>query len=134
MTLNEMLLTIGLIAFIVYAVVNILYLIDLKKTSSAVRQFITNTEQNLNPALIELRATLEDFRKMTGDVSAVTEKARSAVDAVVSFEKGIEQLYGYYRENFSQTAQANIAGLKAGVKAGFTNLIKNLKEKKEGSA
>ncbi len=134
MTLNEMLLTVGLISFIVYAVVNILYLIDLKKTSTSVRHFIAKTEQNLHPALFELRATLADFRKVAGDVSAVTEKTRSAVDLIASLEKNIEHLYVSYRENFGQSAQANMAGIKAGVKAGFASLIKNLKDKKEGSA
>jgi hypothetical protein len=128
MTLNNILVTIGLIALVIYAIFNILYLIDLRKTSVAMRQFIAKTDENLNPALTELRYTLAEIRKLTGDISITIEKLRTAASAIISVEKIIEHLYGYYREGFSQSAQ----GLRAGFKAGVISLVKNLKRKKDG--
>jgi uncharacterized protein YoxC len=131
--MNQILLTIGLITFIVFAIFNIIYLIDLRKTSVALRRFITKTDENINPALEELRRTLADIRKITGEVSAVAEKLRVAVGAVVTVEKGIQSLYAYYKSGVGQAASANISGIKAGVKAGVINLLKNLRHK-EGSS
>lgn len=129
--MNQILLVIAVVTFIVYVVFNIIYLIDLKKTSVALRNFIIRTEENLNPALNELSRTLEDIRKVTYDVSSVVERLRVAVGAIVTVEKGIRGLYEYYREGLAPTAQANIAGLKAGVKAGVVNLFKNLKKQQK---
>lgn len=126
MTLNSFLVTIGLITFIVYAVFNILYLIDLRKTSTAMRQFLAKTDANLDPALLELRSALADIRKLANDISEVIEKIRTAATTIVAVEKTIEHLYGYYREGFSQSAH----GVKAGLKAGVVTLVKNLKRKK----
>ncbi len=134
MNINELLLAVGVIIFIIYAVFNIIYLIDLRKTSFAMRQFIAKTETNLDPALSELRRTLGDIRKVTDDVSTLIERLRAAVGTVAAVEKSIRTIYSYYKEGFGQAAQANVAGLKAGVKAGIVNLVKNLKDKKkEGS-
>lgn len=132
MTLIEILLTLGIITFIVYAIFNVIYLIDVRKTSSALRQFIIKTEENLNPALAELTRTLEDIKKVTGDISVLVEKLRAAIGVILSVEKGIESLYGYYRHGLGQAAQSNISGLKAGLRAGVLSLLKNLKTKKEG--
>lgn len=134
MTTNEILIAIGVITFIIYTVFNIIYLNDMRKTSFALRQFITKTEANLHPALAELRQTLADIRKVTDDVAAVMERLRTAAGAIITVEKSIQSLYWYYREGLGHAAQANIAGLKAGVKAGVINLLKNLKYKKEGSS
>lgn len=131
--MNQILLTIGLITFIVFAIFNIIYLIDLRKTSVALRRFIMKTDENINPALEELRRTLADIRKITGEVSAVAEKLRVAVGAIITVEKSIQSLYAYYKSGIAQAASSNISGLKAGVKAGVFNLIKNLRHK-EGSS
>ncbi len=131
MSLNQILATIALVIFIIYAVFNIIYLIDLRKTSLALRQFVAKTEENLNPALIELRLALEDIRKITSDAAVLTQKLRTAAGTIVTVEKSIQTLYGFYRDSFGQSANANISAVKAGVKAGVVNLLKNLKAKKE---
>lgn len=134
MTTTEILLTIGVVTFIIYAIFNIIYLLDLRKTSFALRHFIIKTEENLNPALAELTRTLEEMRKVTGDAAAFVERARAALGMLVSAEKAIQGLYGRYREGFGNAAQANIEGLKAGVKTGLINLFRNLKMRKEGTS
>ncbi len=134
MTFYQILATIAVIIFLVYTVFNIVYLVDLRRTSVALRQFILRTEENLNPALAELRLTLQDIRKVTKDLSALSERLRAAAGTIITIEKTIQGLYAYYREGFAETANTNIAALKAGVKAGVANFIKSMKSKKEGSA
>jgi hypothetical protein len=134
MDLYRILTIIAVITFVVYAAFNIIYLIDLRKTSIALRRFINRTDENLIPALDELRLTLQDLRKVTSDVSSLTERMRSAAGALVTVERTIGHLYSYYREGLGQSAQVNMAAIKAGIRVGVTNLFKNLKSKKEGSA
>lgn len=134
MTTNEILVTIGVVTLIVYTVFNIIYLNDLRKTSLALRRFIAKTEEELHPALLELRRTLEDIRKVSDDISSVAAGLQKAINTIISVERGIKSLYGYYREGLGQTAQSSVAGLRAGVKAGVISLIKNLKDKKEASS
>ena len=134
MDLYRILALIAVITLVIYVVFNIVYLIDLRRTSIALRRFITRTDENLTPALVELRLTLQDLRKVATDVSAVTERVRSAAGALVTVEKTIENLYSYYREGLGLSTQANVSALKAGLKAGVGNLLRNLKTKKEGSA
>ena len=134
MTMTEILLTIGVVTFIIYAMFNIIYLMDLRKTSLALRRLITKTEEDVHPALTELRRILEDIRKVTEDVTTFTQRLRVATGTIAAIEKGIQNLYGYYNEGLGGAARANIAGLKAGVKAGVVTLFENLKERKEGSS
>lgn len=132
--MNAVLLNIGIVIFIVYAVFNIVYLIDMRKTSIAMRQLIAKTGENLSPALEELTHAVADIRKMTEDASQLLEGFRAAVGAIITVEKGVQNVYHYYRTNFRQSAQSNVSGIKAGVRAGVVNFLSSLKNKKEGSS
>ncbi len=134
MDLYRILALIAVITFVVYAVFNIVYLIDLRRTSIALRRFIVRTDENLTPALVELRLTLQDLRKVTADVSSLTERMRSASGALLTVERTVENIYRYYREGLGQSAQANVSALKAGFRAGVASLIRTLGASKEGSA
>jgi uncharacterized protein YoxC len=131
--MNEALLTIGVVAFIIYAAFNISYIIEIRRTSVALRQLIMKTEENLHPALSSVRGILEDIRKTTYNVVVLTESVREVTETVQGVEKEVKDLYEYYREGMGEAARANIAGLKAGVKAGVVTLLKDLNERKEGS-
>ncbi len=132
--MNETLLNIGITAFIIYAAVNIFYIIDLKRTSVAVREFIKNTAENLNPAAAELRGTIENIRKMTDEIGILTRNVRLVVDTTAAVEKGVKKLWEYYKDDVGAVVGANIAGLKAGVKTGVVTLVRKLKDGKGGSS
>jgi hypothetical protein len=131
--MNKTLLTIGLVVFIIYAMFNIAYLIEMRRTSIALRQLVRRTEENLHPALTALRGILEDIGKTTYTISALTESIREAAETVATLEKNLSDLYEYYKKNLGEAARANMAGLKAGVKAGVVTLLKDLNDRKEGS-
>ncbi len=85
----EIILSVGVIAFIVYTAYFISYVVSLKRASAAVNDFVKHTED----AMLELKGTLENIRKITGDVGAVTEEVRQLSNTVAGLEKGIRDLY-----------------------------------------
>jgi len=126
----QAILFIGVVAFIVYAAFGISYFMDLRHTSNALREFLMNTEGNLNATLKELKGTLENMNKITTDVSRITQDVRDITDTVVSVEKGIQNFYGKVKNELAAAAEANVAGLKAGIATGVVTLVRNLKERR----
>lgn len=132
MSVIEILLAIGVLTFIIYTSFNIYYLIELRRTSLAMRQLIARTDENFHPTLAALRRIFEDIGTITDNAAALSKSLRDAAIAIGAAEKMIRTLYQSYEENFVEVARANVAGLKAGVKTGVVTLLKNLKDKKEG--
>ncbi len=132
--MNERLLDIGVVVFIIYAVINVSHIIEMRRTSIALRRFIEKTEENLHPALSAGRSVLEDIGRATHNIVELTERIREVAATLTSVEKSIRGLYEHYKEGFGEATYANIAGLKAGVKAGVATLFKDLNDRKEGSS
>jgi hypothetical protein len=132
--MNETLMSAGIVVFIVYAAFNIVNIIEMRRTSIALRQLITRTEENLHPALTAVRGILEDIGKATYNIAVLTRSLREVAETVARVEKTINGLYEYYKEGLGEAARANVAGLKAGVKAGVVTLLKDLNDRKEGSS
>lgn len=126
----EIILGIGVAAFIVYAGFNISSTLSIRRASDSMRNFLTNTEVNLNAALVELASALENIKKITGNINAVTEDVRQITNTVASLEKGVHDLYAYLKADLASAAGANIAGLKAGIKTGVVTLAKNLQQER----
>jgi len=133
MTMIEIILSIGVISFIVFAAFSISYLTGMKRAGAAVEDFIKRTEGNINETLAELKRTLENVRKITGDAVAITEEVRQISNTIASLDRGIREVYGFIKGGLGSTAGANIAGLKAGIKTGVVTLVKNMQDRKEGS-
>ncbi len=132
--MNEALLSIGIVVFVIYAAFNIANSIEMRRTSIALRQLIRRSEENLHPALSALRGILEDIGKATYNIAMLTKSLREVAETVARVENTVNGLYEYYKEGVGEAARANIAGLKAGVKAGMTTLLKDLNDRKEGSS
>ena len=131
--MNEIILGIGVATFIVYTVFNISFILSMRRTSDSVTAFFRNIEGNLNAALSELKGTLENMKKITGDVGAVTEEVKQISDSVAGLERSIRGLYDQMKEGLGSAAGANIAGFKAGITTGFETLVKSMQEgRREG--
>jgi uncharacterized protein YoxC len=126
----EIILGIGIAAFVIYAVFSIFYLMSMKKTSDSVSAFLKNTESEVNATLVELRGTLENFRKISGDIGAVTSDVKQISYTAASVERSIRRVYDYTKEGLGSAAGANIAGLKAGMTTGVATLVKSMKERR----
>ncbi len=126
--MTEIFLGIGVATFVVYAAFNVVYLMSMKKTNESVSAFLKNTENNVNAALVELRGTLENLRKVSGDIGAVTEDVKQISDSVASVERSIRGLYDDAKEGLGSAAGASIAGLKAGITTGVATLVKSMQD------
>ena len=133
MSTAEIILAIGVTAFIIYAAFNIFYVMELRRTSFAVRQLAEKAGENIHPTLVALRRALEDIGTVTDNVAELSKSLREAADAVTAAEKRIKALYLAYEDGISEAARANIAGVQAGIKAGVGTLLKGLKSKEEES-
>ncbi len=127
--LHEKLLDIGIIVFIFYVIASVAHYVKAWHTSSAVRDFLKNSEGNVEAVLVELRGTLQNLRKITSDIGTVTEDVKQLTGSLVTVEKNMQYLYQYAKHELAATAQANLAGLKAGVKTGMSTLVRTLKER-----
>ncbi len=130
----ETLMMTGIIAFIIFAAVYVVFLIIVLRSGAELRRTIKSTAEDLDSALVEFRATLAVVRKVADDAAAVTGNVRDLTDAAVYLERGAQQLYENYLDDLGVAASANIAGLKAGVKTGILTLFRNISDRKEGSS
>lgn len=129
--MNDVLLAVAVVAFVVYVVFHVSYIMELRRTSAALREFMEETKGSLEPALEEFRTTLGRVNKIADDAGGAVENIRHLTDAVNIMEKGVRQLYDHYKAELGPAASANIAGLKAGVRTGVVTLLRTLNEGKE---
>ncbi len=130
MSTIEILLTIGVVTFIIYTVCTIVFFVEFFRVSFALRRFIQQTEQRLGPILTSLTGILDDIGKTTQSVAAFTGIQKIA-GSLASVEKVVRIVYESLRGNVGETARANIAGLKAGIKTGVISILNNMRDKKE---
>ncbi len=130
----ETLMMTGIIAFIIFAAVSVVFLIIVLRSGAELQRTIKSTAEDLDSALVEFRAALAVVRKVADDAAAVTGNVRDLTDTAVYLERGARQLYENYLDDLGVAAGANIAGLKAGVKTGILTLFRNISDRKEGSS
>ncbi len=126
--MTDVLLGIGVAAFVVYAVFQIMYIRSMKRASDRMAEFFQNIEANLSGTLSELRDTLENMKKITGNVREVTEDVRQIAGTAASVERNIRVMYRSAKESLGTATEARIAGLKAGIRTGVVTLVRNLQE------
>jgi uncharacterized protein YoxC len=124
----EIILGIGVATFIVYTVFNVRYLLSMKRTSDSMAAFLRNIEGDLNASLFELRGTLENMKKITGDVGAVTKEMKQISDSVASVERNLRSMYDYVKEGLGSVVGANIAGVKSGITTGVATLVNKMQK------
>jgi peptidoglycan hydrolase CwlO-like protein len=126
--MNDMLMNIGVVVFIVFAIVSIAYQLNAYRAASALREFLCQSSGDMKKVLTELSVSLENLRKITDNISVVTEDVREITSTVTDLQRDVRTLYSVIKETVGSTVKADIAGLKAGVKTGIVTLVKNLKE------
>jgi len=125
--MNDMLMNIGVVVFIAFAIVSIVYQVNSLRAATALRHFIQQSSGEMQNVLTELRGTLENFRKITDNINVVTEDVRVITNSVADLQRDVRTLYSFIRETVEGSVKADFAGLKAGVKTGIETLVKNLR-------
>ncbi len=123
----------GLITFAVLAVAGffISVLIELRKTTKSLRDFLRNQEDLLNTTLSELQQTLKSLRNVSNDVNEIMVDAKSFSDAVSNIGDNIKRASNLI-DNTKSLAFIKASGLRVGIKTALTFLLKNLLSKKRG--
>lgn len=123
----------GLITFAVLAAAGffISVLIELKKTTKSLRNFLRNQEDLLNTTLSELQQTLKSLRNVSNDVNEIMVDAKSFSNAVSNIGDNIKHASNLI-ENTKSLAFIKTSGLRVGIKTALTFLLKNLLSKKGG--
>jgi hypothetical protein len=124
--MNAMLLNTGVIVFILYAIVSIVYQVSAYRAAVALRQFIQQSSGDLQTTLAEFRAMLENFRKISDNVTMVTQNVREITSSVVDLQHEVKTLYGIIKDE----TRADLAGLKAGIMTGVATLVKSQQEER----
>lgn len=126
----ETLIAVGIIAFLVFVVLQIVYMIFMIRLSLSIRDFMRTSDAKITPVLLELHDTLQEVRKAADDASAVAGNVREITETVTILKRSVQGLYDKYRGELNEAAKNQVAGLKAGLKAGMSSLVKNLSREK----
>jgi phage-related tail protein len=128
--MNTVLLNTGVVVFIIYALVSIVYQVSAYRAAVALRQFIRLSSGDLLTTLAEFRTTLEDFRKISDNVTMVTQNVREITSSVADLQQEVGTVYGIIKDRAGAEARADLAGLKAGIKTGVATLVQSIKEER----
>ncbi len=96
---------------------------EMKKTSSALREFIVNTESSLHPMLGELRKTLTDVRELADAAAARRDDITTIMSALGDTGQSVHRLNGII-EGAVQVVEKPVM-YWAGFKAAAQNILGN---------
>lgn len=117
------------LAFLIVVCFLMYVLLELRKSSRALTDFLKNTEESLKPALEELRLTLISLRKVTDDVNSVTGDVRAISGSARDIGQNIKKVSMVLNE-VSSDAIIKVSGLRVGIRTALEVLIKNFFEKR----
>jgi predicted PurR-regulated permease PerM len=113
------------LACVVSVIVGIYVLLALREAIKKLTEFIGSTETSLKPTLEELPKTLGSIRRVTENVEAVTDDARTLSGSVREIGENISLATGYVEE-ITSLSVAQAAGVRAGIRAGLNVLLNSL--------
>jgi len=124
----------GLVIFaiIVAVIIFIWVMLELRKTIRALKELVSTTENSLKPTVAELQETLKSVRNvadnatvMSEDMKVLPRAMRDIGENVKRVSEDIKHLIGFV-DGMTSSAVVEASSLKAGVKAGAWNFIRNL--------
>ncbi len=80
------------IAMIVLVVVLIPLIMELRRTSTAVREFVERMEADLKPTIVEVNKTLADLQVLTGGAAERVEDIKCFMSAVGETGRGLRTI------------------------------------------
>lgn len=123
--MSNILLGLITLSCIVAVVVIIFVMIELRGTLRGLREFIKTTEGSLKPTLEELQQTLRSLRNVTDNVTEVTEDVRVLSSSVRDVGENVKRVSEFV-EDVTASASIKASGLRAGINAATTVLLKSI--------
>jgi uncharacterized protein YoxC len=130
--MNNIFLGLITLAFILGVIIFIVVAMDLRKTIRAFKELVNMIENSLKPTVAELQGTLKSVRHVADNVTGVSEDMRTLSGALREFGENMKGVSGDIRgvanffEGIASSATVETSSLKAGVRAGFGFLLRNL--------
>lgn len=125
----EIILSIGVATLVINTGFTIAFILSMKRTGDRLNKFIEATGDDTLKSLADMKGTLENIHRISGDVSAVTSDVRQISHAVANVERDLRDLFEEMKRDLSATVEAHTAGLKAGIMTGAASLVNSIKER-----
>ena len=100
-------------------------LLELRRSVERLTSILRITEENLNPTLVELRATLRNVDRITNDLGTVTDDLRGVSGSIRRVGKNAAVLSGLVSV-LGLGVGTKVAGWEAGIGTGLTYLARHL--------
>jgi uncharacterized protein YoxC len=126
----SIILSIGIIGFLISVVFIIYAAIELRKAATSINSFLKVTEQKIVPVLEEAEYSLKNIKKISNDVSTVTDSVKNISFALGETAENIRNLSNFVEE-IRKGVSLRVLGLKAGVKTAMNVLIHEIKKQKK---
>jgi len=120
-------LVVGMFIFIIGFLIAIGFIIyvslEIKRASNTFETFLKNLETGLAPVLDEARESLKSIRKVSDDVGMVSESLKDLSATIYNIADNLKAASDLI-DDIKKAASLRVSGIKAGIKAALTTLIK----------
>jgi len=123
------------VAFIIGVIIFIYVMLDFRKTIRALKELVNTTENSLKPTVAELQETLKSVRNVAENATAITTDIKVLSGALKDVGENVKRVSRDIKhmvdfvDGITSSAAVEASSLKAGAKAGFWFLLKNLSKK-----
>ena len=123
------------VAFIIGVIIFIYVMMELRKTIRALKELVNTTENSLKPTVVELQETLKSVRNVAENATAITTDIKVLSGALKDVGENVKRVSRDIKhmvdfvDGITSSAAVEASSLKAGAKAGFWFLLKNLSKK-----
>lgn len=125
----SIILSVGIIGFLVALVFIIYAAIELKRAASSLSNFLKVTEERITPVLEEAELSLKNIKKISDDIGTVTDNVKNISIALNETAKNIRDISNII-EDIKRGASLRLMGLKAGFKTAINVLMQEISSKK----
>lgn len=98
----------------------------------SVNRLVLTVDESMRSTVYEVNENLKNVKVMTGDMTSVTSDMKAFSSSIREVGDSVKQVGGSMKkifnvaQNFGTEAVSTISGVRAGIKSGVDNFVKNL--------
>ena len=119
------LLSVIALACVVLVIILIYVILEIRRATRKLEQYVSSFESSLKPTLDELPETITSIRRIAENIAMVTDDVKTLSRSVREVWENIRLTRGYIEE-IASSSSVQASGLRAGTKAGLYTLVNNL--------
>jgi|WetSurSiteA1Bulk_404760.scaffolds.fasta_scaffold89703_2 hypothetical protein len=116
------------LAFVVTAACAIYVALELRGAMKALKEFIKNTQDALQPTLEELPGALKSMRSVTDNAARISADVKEFSGAIRNAGESIQRASTFVEQVTSSSA-AHVSGIRAGLAAGLGVMLRDCLKK-----